>query len=311
MMMIEINQLVKRYDTLVALNHVDLQVAEGEILGLLGPNGSGKTTAIHCMLSLLRFDKGSIQLFGQQMTADNYAVKARIGIVPQEIAVFEELTVYENIDYFCGLYVPDKKKRQSLISEVVALVGLETFTSFYPHALSGGLKRRLNIACGIAHKPDLIFLDEPTVAVDPQSRNKILESIKALNQSGATIVYTTHYMEEVELLCDRIVIMDQGQVIAKGTKDELKDMVRTSDRLTIDIPFLPEEVRKKIKAQLSFEDMRYVDGVLSVTSTHLKDDLLPILTILQEANLTYGKISTKEATLNDVFLEITGKALRD
>ncbi len=310
-MMIEINQLVKRYDTLVALNHVDLQVAEGEILGLLGPNGSGKTTAIHCMLSLLRFDKGSIQLFGQQMTADNYAVKARIGIVPQEIAVFEELTVYENIDYFCGLYVPDKKKRQSLISEVVALVGLETFTSFYPHALSGGLKRRLNIACGIAHKPDLIFLDEPTVAVDPQSRNKILESIKALNQSGATIVYTTHYMEEVELLCDRIVIMDQGQVIAKGTKEELKDMVRTSDRLTIDIPFLPEEVRKKIKAQLSFEDMRYVDGVLSVTSTHLKDDLLPILTILQEANLTYGKISTKEATLNDVFLEITGKALRD
>lgn len=310
-MMIEINQLVKRYDTLVALNHVDLQVAEGEILGLLGPNGSGKTTAIHCMLSLLRFDKGSIQLFGQQMTADNYAVKARIGIVPQEIAVFEELTVYENIDYFCGLYVPDKKKRQSLISEVVALVGLETFTSFYPHALSGGLKRRLNIACGIAHKPDLIFLDEPTVAVDPQSRNKILESIKALNQSGATIVYTTHYMEEVELLCDRIVIMDQGQVIAKGTKDELKVMVRTSDRLTIDIPFLPEEVRKKIKAQLSFEDMRYVDGVLSVTSTHLKDDLLPILTILQEANLTYGKISTKEATLNDVFLEITGKALRD
>jgi len=310
-MMIEINQLVKRYDTLVALNHVDLQVAEGEILGLLGPNGSGKTTAIHCMLSLLRFDKGSIQLFGQQMTADNYAVKARIGIVPQEIAVFEELTVYEIIDYFCGLYVPDKKKRQSLISEVVALVGLETFTSFYPHALSGGLKRRLNIACGIAHKPDLIFLDEPTVAVDPQSRNKILESIKALNQSGATIVYTTHYMEEVELLCDRIVIMDQGQVIAKGTKDELKDMVRTSDRLTIDIPFLPEEVRKKIKAQLSFEDMRYVDGVLSVTSTHLKDDLLPILTILQEANLTYGKISTKEATLHDVFLEVTGKALRD
>lgn len=310
-MMIEINQLVKRYDTLVALNHVDLQVAEGEILGLLGPNGSGKTTAIHCMLSLLRFDKGSIQLIGQQMTADNYAAKARIGIVPQEIAVFEELTVYENIDYFCGLYVPDKKKRQSLISEVVALVGLETFTSFYPHALSGGLKRRLNIACGIAHKPDLIFLDEPTVAVDPQSRNKILESIKALNQSGATIVYTTHYMEEVELLCDRIVIMDQGQVIAKGTKEELKDMVRTSDRLTIDIPFLPEEVRKKIKAQLSFEDMRYVDGVLSVTSTHLKDDLLPILTILQEANLTYGKISTKEATLNDVFLEITGKALRD
>ena len=310
-MMIEISQLVKRYDDLIALNHVDLQVAEGEILGLLGPNGSGKTTAINCMLSLLKFDKGSICLFGQQMAADNYEVKAKIGVVPQDVAVFEELTVYENIDYFCGLYVADKKKRQELITEVVALVGLETFLTFYPHELSGGLKRRLNIACGIAHKPELIFLDEPTVAVDPQSRNKILESIKELNRQGATIVYITHYMEEVELLCDRIVIMDQGQVIAKGTKEELKDMVRTTDRLTIAVPFLPEHLVETINNQLSVEEISYVDGELTVTSTHLNDDLLPILTVLQEADISYGKISTKEATLNDVFLEITGKELRD
>ncbi|HCE13427.1 ABC transporter ATP-binding protein [Enterococcus sp.] len=310
-MMIEINQLVKRYGDLVALNHFDLQVKEGEILGLLGPNGSGKTTAIHCMLSLLRFDKGTIHLFGQEMTPDNYAIKAKIGVVPQEVAVFDELTVYENINYFCGLYVADKQKRQTLIAEVVALVGLETFLTFYPNQLSGGLKRRLNIACGIAHKPDLIFLDEPTVAVDPQSRNKILESIKVLNRQGATIVYTTHYMEEVEILCDRIVIMDQGQVIAQGTKEALKDMVRTTDRLTIAVPFLPEAMLQQIKSQVSAEDIRYTGGELIVTSTHLQDDLLPILTLLQEAALSYGKISTKEATLNDVFLEITGKALRD
>ncbi|WP_313508715.1 ABC transporter ATP-binding protein [Enterococcus sp.] len=310
-MMIEINQLVKRYGDLVALNHFDLQVKEGEILGLLGPNGSGKTTAIHCMLSLLRFDKGTIHLFGQEMTPDNYAIKAKIGVVPQEVAVFDELTVYENINYFCGLYVADKQKRQTLIAEVVALVGLETFLTFYPNQLSGGLKRRLNIACGIAHKPDLIFLDEPTVAVDPQSRNKILESIKVLNRQGATIVYTTHYMEEVEILCDRIVIMDQGQVIAQGTKEALKDMVRTTDRLTIAVPFLPEAMLQQIKSKVSAEDIRYTGGELIVTSTHLQDDLLPILTLLQEAALSYGKISTKEATLNDVFLEITGKALRD
>jgi len=198
-----------------------------------------------------------------------------------------------------------------LIAEVVALVGLETFLTFYPNQLSGGLKRRLNIACGIAHKPDLIFLDEPTVAVDPQSRNKILESIKVLNRQGATIVYTTHYMEEVEILCDRIVIMDQGQVIAQGTKEALKDMVRTTDRLTIAVPFLPEAMLQQIKSQVSAEDIRYTGGELIVTSTHLQDDLLPILTLLQEAALSYGKISTKEATLNDVFLEITGKALRD
>ena len=242
MMIIEIDKLVKRYGDFVALNHFDLQVQEGEVLGLLGPNGSGKSTAINCMLSLLNYDKGTIKLFGTTMTTENYAVKAMIGVVPQDVAVFDELSVQENIDYFCGLYVSEKEKRKALIEEVIQLVGLEKYVSFRPGELSGGLKRRLNIACGIAHKPRLIFLDEPTVAVAPQSRNKILESIKELNRQGATIVYTTHYMEEVEILCDQIVIMDQGQVIAKGTKESLKDMVRTADRLTIDIPLLPENV---------------------------------------------------------------------
>ena len=200
-MLIEIENLVKRYGDFTALNHLNLSVKKGEILGLLGPNGSGKSTTINCVLSLLTYDRGSIKIFGEEMGPEKYGIKQKIGVVPQEIALFEELSVTDNINYFCGLYVQEKSKREQYVEEVIQLVGLEEFRKFYPRQLSGGLKRRLNIACGIVHKPELIFLDEPTVAVDPQSRNKILDSIKELNRQGATIVYTTHYMEEVEILC--------------------------------------------------------------------------------------------------------------
>lgn len=310
-MIIEIDNLVKRYGDFLALNHFNLQVREGEVLGLLGPNGSGKSTAINCMLSLLSFDKGTIKLFGEKMSPTSYEIKQKIGVVPQDIAVFEELTVYDNVDYFCGLYVADKKKRKPLIEEVISLVGLEEFKGFYPKQLSGGLKRRLNIACGIAHKPQLIFLDEPTVAVDPQSRNKILDSIKKLNQQGATIVYTTHYMEEVEILCDQIVIMDQGQVIAKGTKEELKDMVRSTENLVIDIPLLPDTAIEFIKSLPQVLETAYDKERLTITAKKMKEILLPVLSYLEDEHIAFTKIHTGEATLNDVFLEITGKELRD
>ena len=176
--MIHIENLVKRYGDLVALNHLNLDIKEGEIFGLLGPNGSGKTTAINCLLSLLKYDKGEIYIFGQKMTPDNYEVKQQIGIVLQNVAVFDELTVSENIDYFCGLYIHDKNRRRELVEEAIQSAGLEDYRKTRPQKLSGGLLRRLNIACGIAHKPRLIILDEPTVAVDPQSRNKILEGIQ-------------------------------------------------------------------------------------------------------------------------------------
>ena len=194
---VEVNNLVKRYRELVALDHFNLQIEEGEIFGLLGPNGSGKTTTINCILSLLKYDKGSIRIFGKEMEPDSYDLKAKIGVVMQNVAVFDELNVYENIDYFCGLYVRDKELRKRYVEEAISFVGLEEFRKFYPKKLSGGLLRRLNIACGIAHKPRLIFFDEPTVAVDPQSRNKILEGIVTLRDEGATIIYTSHYMEEV------------------------------------------------------------------------------------------------------------------
>ncbi len=176
--MIKINNLVKSYGSLVALDHLNLEIKEGEIFGLLGPNGSGKTTAISCMLALLKYEKGTVEIMGEKMAPDNYKVKQQIGIVLQNVAVFDELKVYENIDYFCGLYVKDKGRRKELVEEAIRFVGLEDYGKIRPQKLSGGLLRRLNIACGIAHKPRLIILDEPTVAVDPQSRNRILEGIR-------------------------------------------------------------------------------------------------------------------------------------
>ena len=193
--MVRITNLVKRYGNFVALDHLNLEIKEGEIFGLLGPNGSGKTTAINCMLALLKYDKGSIRIMGQDMHPDSYDVKRNIGVVMQNVAVFEQMTVRENIDYFCGLYIRDKQKREELVDEAIRFVGLEDYQKMRPGKLSGGLLRRLNIACGIAHKPRLIIMDEPTVAVDPQSRNKILEGILELNRQGSTIIYTSHYME--------------------------------------------------------------------------------------------------------------------
>ncbi len=228
---VSVQNLVKKYKNNYAVNDLSFDVKKGEILGLLGPNGSGKTTTINCILSLLQFDSGQIKIFGETMRPDAYDIKQKIGVIFQEVAVFNELTVYENIDYFCGLYISDKNTRKQYIADALKLVSLEKFQKYRPKQLSGGLLRRLNIACGIAHKPELIFLDEPTVAVDPQSRNNILNDIKKLRDQGATVIYTTHYMEEVEELCDRIIILDNGKIIAKGTVDELKKLAKNQTKI--------------------------------------------------------------------------------
>ena len=308
---VKIQDLVKRYGDLIALDHFSLEIKEGEIFGLLGPNGSGKTTTINCLLSLLSYDKGSIEIFGREMTPVSYDIKKEIGIIMQNVAVFDELTVYENIDYFCGLYIKDKEKRKKCIDEAVKFVGLEDFVKFYPQKLSGGLLRRLNIACGIAHKPKLIILDEPTVAVDPQSRNRILEGIQELNRNGATIIYTSHYMEEVEQICTRIAIMDKGKKVAEGTKDELKRMIKNTETITIEILELPDNVLSEISGLDHVYDTNYSDGKLAVYCSGGKHNLLRILDVLQKKELGFGRVYTELPTLNDVFLEITGTALRD
>lgn len=308
---VKIDNLVKRYGELVALDHFSLEIKEGEIFGLLGPNGSGKTTTINCLLSLLSFDKGSIEIFGKKMTPVSYDIKKEIGIIMQNVVVSEELTVYENIDYFCGLYITDKKLRKKYVDEAISFVGLEDFRKFYPKKLSGGLLRRLNIACGIAHKPKLIILDEPTVAVDPQSRNRILEGIQELNRKGVTIIYTSHYMEEVEQICTRIAIMDKGRKIAEGTKDELKRMIKNTETISIEVIGLNDDVLAEIRELPHVYDVKYDEKILIISCSGGKHNLIRTLDVLQKRELSFGRVYSELPTLNEVFLEITGKALRD
>lgn len=308
---IEIKNLTKEYKKIKAIDDLSFNVQNGEILGLLGPNGSGKSTTMNCILSLLNFSKGTIKIFGKEMKPNAYDIKKDIGVVFQDVAVFEELTVYDNIDYFCGLYIKDKTLRKKYIEDAIQLVGLEDFTKFYPKQLSGGLLRRLNIACGIAHKPKLIFLDEPTVAVDPQSRNNILEGIKKLRDEGATIVYTTHYMEEVEILCDRVIILDKGRIIASGTTDELKTLANIEEKISVEVMNLSPKYIDEIGKFKNVEEVIYNDQVLLVIYKKGKNNLLELIDYLKSKKVNYSKIFSERPTLNDVFLELTGKELRD
>lgn len=308
---IKVKNLNKSYGTFQALDNLSFEVEEGEVLGLLGPNGSGKTTTINCILSLLKFNSGSIKILGKEMTPESYDIKSKIGVVFQDVAVFDELTVYENINYFCGLYIKDKELRKKYIDEAIDLVGINEFRKFYPKQLSGGLLRRLNIACGIAHKPSLIFLDEPTVAVDPQSRNNILDGIKKLNKMGATIVYTSHYMEEVEQLCNKIIIIDKGSIIASGTKEELKELINIEEKVTLELDNLSDKYLEEIKSFKNVEDVTYDGKSLYITYKKGKNNLSDLIDYMKDKKIKYNKVFSELPTLNDVFLELTGKELRD
>ncbi len=308
---IEVENLTKYYGKFKAVDDLNIYVEKGKIFGLLGPNGSGKSTTINCILSLLNYQDGKIKIFGEEMKPNSYNLKSKIGVVFQDVAVFEELSVYDNIDYFCGLYIKDKKIRKKYVEDAIKLTGLEDFIKFRPKQLSGGLLRRLNIACGIAHKPELIFLDEPTVAVDPQSRNNILEGIKKLNKDGATIVYTTHYMEEVEQLCNRIAILDKGKMIAVGTKEALKELILVGEKITVETDNLDKKIIKKLKEQKNIIEVKYEDNILNVTYEKGEENLEEMISFLKDNNVFYSKIFSELPTLNDVFLELTGKELRD
>ena len=311
---VEIESLVKRYGELIAVDGLSLRIGRGEVVGLLGPNGSGKTTTINCLLQLLSYDKGAIRVFGEPMSPTAYGLKRRIGVVPQEVAVFDELTVAENVDAFCALYVRDRGLRRRMVSEAVAFVGLEKFAAFKPKKLSGGLLRRLNIACGIAHRPDLIILDEPTVAVDPQSRSAILDGIKRLNQEGATVIYTSHYMEEVEQLCDRITIMDRGRQVASGTSDELKAMIGTGERIRVEVvdPLpLGEEALEALRRLERVRSVAYEAPTALIECAAGPHNLSDVMGALAGVGATCGRVVSEPPTLNEVFLEITGRALRD
>ena len=308
--MLEVKNVLKRYDDLVALDNLSLDIKKGEVYGLLGPNGSGKTTLINCILSLSKFEKGDIKIFDQPMSVDRYDLKAKIGYVPQEIAVFDELSDYDNIDFFCGLYIQDKATRKQYVEEAIEFVGLNDFRKFVPKKLSGGLKRRLNLACGLAHKPELLILDEPTVAVDPQSRNAILEGIMDLNKKGMTVIYTSHYMDEVEQICTRISIIDKGKLLATGDKYELKKLVGLTDTLIlkdIDMKNLDISQLESIEGlgKISLEGSNLSIGIQdNMAMTH-------IFAYLENNDIFFKGMDINSPSLNDVFLEITGKQLRD
>ena len=308
--MLEVKNVLKRFDDLVAIDNLSMDINKGEIYGLLGPNGSGKTTLINCILSLCAFEKGQIKVFDETMSATRYDLKSKIGYVPQEIAVFDELTVYENIDFFCGLYIQDKDIRKEYVEEAIEFVGLNDFRKYVPKKLSGGLKRRLNLACGLVHKPELLILDEPTVAVDPQSRNSILEGIVDLNKKGTTIIYTSHYMDEVEQICTKISIIDKGRLLATGDKYELKKLVGLTDTLILkDIDM----------GKLDLDQLEKIAGLgkVEVSANNLSIGILDnmaishVFTYLENNDIFFKGMDIISPSLNDVFLEITGKQLRD
>ena len=299
-MVVEVKNLTKKYnEKSIALDDVSLDIKEGEILGILGPNGSGKTTLINSILGLIKYQKGDIKLFGKPL--DN-ETKSKIGIVPQELAFFDTLSTEENIDFFCSLYIKDSKLRKQYVKEAIDFVSLNGHEKKTAKSLSGGLQRRLNIACGIVHKPSLIFLDEPTVAIDPQSRNFILEGLKTLNKNGATIVYTTHYMEEAEILCDRIAIMDIAKFSMIGTKSEIMEKmnIKSIIHLSLDNPNDISKLPDKIRNTKENEYILPFDYSLDELLSYLKDN-----------NIKYNIEQVLSPTLNDLFLILTGRKLRD
>lgn len=314
---VHVHDLVKRYGNNIALDYLDIDVQPGEIFGLLGPNGSGKTTAINCILGLLTYDSGTIEVFGKHLTPSNYALKRQIGVVPQDVAVFNELTVEENITYFCSLYIADRERVHELVEQAIDFVELNDHRKYRPKTLSGGLLRRLNIACGIVHQPKLIFFDEPTVAVDPQSRNAILDGIIELNKRGSTIIYTSHYMEEVEQICNRIEIIDHGRSIALGTDTQLKSMVTSGETISVELASigsnmaLIEQTLDAVRALNNVASANFDGTQLTVQCLHGDNNLLDVLQVLGQLKVPIGHLSARTPTLNDVFLELTGTALRD
>ena len=309
-MIIKVEDLIKKFKEKIVLDHFNLSLEKGDVLGLIGPNGCGKTTSIMCMLSLLRYDSGNIEVFGKKDISNEYEIKKKIGIVPQELAVFENLTVKENIDYFCGLYVSNKNERKKLVNEAIEFTGLQSHEKMIEKKLSGGLKRRLNIACGISHKPELVILDEPTVAVDAQSRKFILDGIKNLAENGSSILYTTHYLDEAEYLCNKISIMDNGKNILTGDMQTLINGVSIKEKITI-VGFIKPEIISTLENQDEIINVERKENQVTLSYSSDTGNIKKLIYLLDENNVVYEEIFSKKPKLEDIFLEMTGKELRE
>lgn len=310
-MLLEIKNLVKRYDEFLAVDNVSFSIKEGEILGLLGPNGAGKTTIINCIIGLNKIDSGSIKVFGKDLKTNELDIKKRIGIVTQNISLYYDLNAYDNVMYFGGIYGLRGKYLKECVEEALNFVGLWEDRKKSPEAFSGGMLRRLNIACGIVHRPKLIILDEPTAGIDPQSRSHILAGIERLNREGASVIYTSHYMEEVERLCKNVIILDQGRIIAKGTKDELKNMVSTEEKVRIKPSSLNYTVIDNIKQVYGVKECNIDEEYINIISKKGSKNLGKIIDMLVNDGIEIEDIAIDKPNIETVFLTLTGRSLRN
>lgn len=311
-MMLETINLSKTYKDKKAVDEVNLYLNEGESVGLLGPNGAGKSTTISMISSLLKPTSGDVVFEGKSIIMNPTEIRKVLGVVPQEIALYEELSAYENLKFFGEIYKVDKGVLEKRIQEVLEMVGLENRQKEVIKTFSGGMKRRINIAAALLHQPKILILDEPTVGIDPQSRNHILETVRNLNeQYGTSILYTSHYMEEVEQLCDRVYIMDHGKIVASGSKSELLSILSNDDTIQVQLSKESEELLNTIRMM---KDVRQVDEtsnglrIIVKKGSHLLSD---VVHAAEKVGIQITHFQMEIPSLEDVFLHLTGKSLRD
>ena len=309
-MIATMNNVMKRYGEKLALDNLNLNVVEGEILGLLGPNGAGKTTAIHILCGLINADSGDIIVFDKVQNIKNLDIRKDMGLVTQSITVFQDLSAIENLRYFGSLYGLRGAQLNQAVIEALEFVGLSEHGKKKPKTFSGGMQRRLNIACAIIHKPKLVIMDEPTVGVDPQSRNHILESVKKIAANGTTVIYTSHYMEEVEAVCDRVSIMDAGRVVVEGTIEDLINRIQHEQKVHFSALMPSDALTADVKAIAGVKDVVVSGNVYTVTSAYGSQNVSRIMEIVgRHGGVT--SFSEDKPNLEDVFLTLTGKRLRD
>jgi len=307
--MINVNLLAKTFDQIPAVKEITFKVNSGEIFGLLGPNGAGKSTTLNMLSGLVPIDQGQVQINGFDLSKDLQELKMNLGVVPQEISLYDEFTAVENLHFWGSLYKVPKQQLNENCKRLLSLIGLTDRQHDKVKTYSGGMKRRINIAAALMHNPKVLLLDEPTVGVDPQSRNRIFEIVETLNKEGMTIIYTSHYMEEVERLCDRIAIMDQGEIIAQGTQESLKENSSVKEVIELNCVSLSETHLNQLQQhiQLPFT----VDGTTLKITGNSNDHLGEIIQIVNAAHIELNKVELTKVNLERVFLALTGKQLRD
>lgn len=306
-----IEHLTKKFKDVIAVDDLSISIAEGEIYGLLGPNGAGKTTTINILCSLLKPTKGEINVLGNDLKVKKSYIKSNIGIVPQDIAIYNDLTAYENVKFFGSLYGLKGGELKESSLKALEFVDLLDKSKKYPSEFSGGMKRRLNIACAIVHKPKIIIMDEPTVGIDPQSRNHILNSVKSLNSKGATIIYTSHYMEEVEEICTKVGIIDHGKLIAEGNSEELRNLITDRNNIEITTSDIAKIKREKILDIPGVIAVEILNSTVKIATRREINNLDKIINYFTSNNIVIRNVESKVPDLETVFLTLTGRKLRE